>query len=283
MIKIETLDRTDNHTHVLTPTIFPDGTSQCWKLPEAILKSNNVKITWNFENEAELIHLCSLRKLIKQMFINLHIPYLPYARQDKSVSNSSTFNLETFGDILNAFNFHLITSVDVHNPKYTAELIPNFHNMEVNRIHEKLIQKIKPDLLLFPDAGAQQRYDMDKMPRIIGSKFRNQLTGELADEYKFTYDNPFDFETMGYYNITEDSKKDLKPGSKILIIDDICDGGRTFINLVTALKKFEPNLEFSLFVTHGIFSKGKQVLHDSGISNIYTTNSLLKNEDGFKV
>lgn len=32
------------------PTIFPDGTSQVWKLPEmSILNSVNV-ITWEFEN-----------------------------------------------------------------------------------------------------------------------------------------------------------------------------------------------------------------------------------------
>ena len=283
MIKIETLDKIDNHTHFLTPTIFPDGTSQTWKLPEEILKSNNVKITWNFENEAELIHLCSLRKLIKPQFIHLHIPYLPYARQDKPISNTSTFNLETFGDILNVFNFHLITSIDVHNPKYTAKLIPNFHNMEVLNIIDNLRVMVKPDILLFPDSGAEDRYRNFRSPKIIGQKIRNQLTGELSDDYRFNYDDPNINDIGGYYNITEKIKDCLKPGTKILIIDDICDGGRTFINLVTALKKFESNLEFSLFVTHGIFSKGRTVLFESGIKTVYTTNSLLKNEDGFKV
>lgn len=34
MIKIQTLDLTNNLEHVVKPTIFPDGTSQVWKLPE---------------------------------------------------------------------------------------------------------------------------------------------------------------------------------------------------------------------------------------------------------
>jgi len=55
----------------------------------------------------------------------------------------------------------------------------------------------------------------------------------------------------------------------LLVVDDICDGGRTFTELSKTLsmpKKLE------LFVTHGIFSKGVKELTEA-YDHIYTTNS----------
>lgn len=271
MIKIETLDRIENLTHNIEPTNFPDRTSQVWKLPEEFLTSNNVKVTWFFEYEREIIDIGSLRKLLKESaFKHLHIPFLPYSRQDKDVSNYNTFNLEVFADILNTYSFSLVTSVDVHNPQKTSELITNFSNIEIGNILYNLINELTPDLLVFPDKGAETRYKC-KLPKIIGSKYRDQMSGNLSEKYTF-FEEDYNSEI-----------KYLKPNQKLLIVDDICDGGRTFINLVNTLKRIQPDLEFNLFVTHGIFSKGKEVLFDAGIKNIYYTNSLLKNTDGFKV
>lgn len=48
---------------VIKPTIFPDGTSQVWKLPEGLLSNNYVAITWYFEAERELLDVFSIRAL----------------------------------------------------------------------------------------------------------------------------------------------------------------------------------------------------------------------------
>ena len=47
-------------------------------------------------------------------------------------------------------------------------------------------------------------------------------------------------------------------GKSVLIADDICDGGRTFIELAKVLKE-RGAAHIHLHVTHGIFSKGKAV------------------------
>jgi ribose-phosphate pyrophosphokinase len=59
----------------------------------------------------------------------------------------------------------------------------------------------------------------------------------------------------------------------ILIVDDICDGGRTFIECAKILHLHEVN-SVSLYVTHGIFSKGLAPLEDAGITEIYTKDGL---------
>lgn len=263
MIKIQTLDLIENVEHIVIPTIFPDGTSQVWKLPDGIINSLNTKVTWNFENEAELMHLASLKELLKG-HSHLHVPYLPYARQDKSVNNNKTFNLYTFSKFLNSLGFDIVTAVDVHNPEYCNEDINHFRNIKIDNFIQKSLEFTQTDGIIFPDYGANKRYKTD-LKSITCEKARDSLSGEI----------------MGHK--LEIVEFDLNKAKRVLIVDDICDGGATFISVAKMLKKINPELFIDLFVTHGIFSKGKQILHDAGIDNIFTTNSLLKNKDGFKV
>lgn len=82
---------------------------------------------------------------------------------------------------------------------------------------------------------------------------------------------------------TRDNKGDIKtePSSELLrllgfsdrgynLVDDLCDGGRTFIEAAKIIKTY--NKSSSLFVAHGIFSKGFDELL-SYFDSIYTTNS----------
>lgn len=93
---------------VVTPTIFPDGTSQVWKLKFNNRDPNKTafSIQWNFESEAEFIHLAQLVTLLSQhgYVHNLYIPYFPYARQDKAISNSLTFSRNVFLNLLDNLN-----------------------------------------------------------------------------------------------------------------------------------------------------------------------------------
>jgi len=82
--------------HIITPTIFPDGTSQVWKLKDDLWKSSNF-IEWKFEQEREifdLLGLCRLKPINSKLYID--IPFLPFARQDKCPNNNRTFNLYVF-------------------------------------------------------------------------------------------------------------------------------------------------------------------------------------------
>lgn len=261
MIKVLTFNKNNfsKTEDVITPTIFPDGTSQVWKLPEYVLTAKYIKIIWNFETEREIIDLYSLKMLLrKDANIHLHIPYLPYARQDKQISNHNTFNLQILASLLNHIKFDHITSVDVHNNFTTENLINNFENINVDHIHDNLITKYKPDFVVFPDNGAYSRYSFSitNTPKITFLKKRNQETGEIIG-----FDDSI-------------AVKKLILGSKLLIIDDICDGGATFVGVAKALREAQSNLHIALFVTHGIFSKGKNL---EGIDEIFTTNSLPKN------
>lgn len=57
--------------------------------------------------------------------------------------------------------------------------------------------------------------------------------------------------------------------TKYMVLDDICDGGRTFIELAKLLPK---PCSKELLVTHGIFSKGVDIVTDL-YDHVYTTDS----------
>ena len=60
-------------------------------------------------------------------------------------------------------------------------------------------------------------------------------------------------------------------GKRCLVIDDICVGGATFIQLGNLLKNGGAK-EIALYVSHGIFSKGTDKIN-LYYNKIYTTNS----------
>jgi len=66
-------------------------------------------------------------------------------------------------------------------------------------------------------------------------------------------------------------------GKNVLIVDDICDGGRTFIELARVLENYNEANSVDLYVTHGIFSKGLGVF-DGLIDKIYTPNSWIEEQ-----
>lgn len=236
----------------ITPTIFPDKTSQVWKIPTNILSLTVNLIEWTFESESEFIHLAQLVDLLNAtngVPIGLYIPYFPYARQDKEVSNTSTFALRTFCKLLKTLDVNVIHTQDIHSD-ITKEYLPNLVSNFPQKTVDAVLKKVLPRVVVFPDKGAKNRYK-DKFPfaSVTILKERDQLTGHLK--------------IVGIEGDT-----DLLKGANVLMIDDLCDGGMTFILAARYLKTLDIN-DVSLYTTHGIYSKGVQVLKDAGIKRVF--------------
>jgi ribose-phosphate pyrophosphokinase len=245
----------------LEVTIFPDKTSQVWKLSDKILNSTTINVMWEFENEAEIFHICQLKRLLdnkakKAVVKCLHIPFLPFGRQDKTVSNESTFALSVFADLINSLNFDYVSTLDAHS-NVAKFLINNLDDVFPKKQIEDTIDKFDNTSIIFPDKGAFTRYSkevkVEEEKLLIGDKTRNQLTGYIEK----------------YDVIGECKDKD------VLIIDDICDGGMTFRLLSKELLKLGAK-SVNLYVTHGIFSKGLDILREDGISRIFTHKGEIK-------
>lgn len=241
----------------VTPTIFPDKTSQVWKLPAEILLSRNpVTVQWTFDNEGEFLQLAQLKDLLDSQEIASHLvlTYLPYGRQDKEVSNTSTFALRSFAKLLNRLDFFDVT---IHDPHSHIALDLIKHSIAVYPVDkvDEIFNDLDVDLICYPDKGALLKYTKvyedalgdNAYPYIWGDKVRDQSTGNILS-----------------YKVLGDPA-----GKNVLIVDDICDGGMTFKLLARDLLAAGAK-EVNLFVTHGIFSKGLRTLHESGIKRIFT-------------
>lgn len=246
----------------LNVTLFPDNTSQVWKIKTLEIPDTNfLHITWEYSHEGEFMQLAQLKMLIDQGIgipefkTALRIKYLPYGRQDKEVSNNATFALRTFANLLNSLNFD---EVIIHDPHSTVALLWINNSRAV--YPQKLVEQIAQDMgepedaevvFCYPDHGALVKYtEVYKLSfrRFVhGEKVRDQATGQITS-YKLVGD---------------------VAGKRVLIVDDICDGGATFKLLAKELLDAGA-LEVNLFVTHGIFSRGLRTLFDSGIKKVFT-------------
>ena len=236
----------------ITPTIFPDKTSQVWHIPENYFLSYN-EIHWEFENEGEFITLLQLVALLysKNTAYSLFMPYLPYGRQDKEISNETTFALHPFLTILNNSHFTKVTTIDAHN-KQIFESFTGFESLSPKPYIVEAIKKCAPDMLVYPDNGASIRYSrmLDHIPALVMEKIRDPETGHISKIAPVS---------------------DLYPegGRNFLIVDDICDGGMTFIMIAKLLREIGGASHVHLYTTHGIYSKGISVLKDAGIERIF--------------
>lgn len=238
MIKVNNIE--------IKPTIFPDNCSQVWQLPRKIILQHFVQIEWFFEDERELIQLGQLTDLLKNYNIgySLYIPYLPYGRQDKEISNDKTFGLHTFVNIISNFGVDKITTLDVHNNIY-PHIINNIEPInEINYV----ISEVNPTVIIFPDEGAERRYKhlLHSFKTVTIKKVREQSTGKIL-------------------SLTLPDNHGIKNDDVLLMIDDICCGGGTFIGIANLLNGFNLNL----YTTHGIYSKGTKVIFDSAINRIF--------------
>lgn len=241
-------------------TIFPDNTSQCWHLPESVLSLDHVSIKWEFSHEGEFMQLAQLKTLLNQYNVeaSLHITYLPYGRQDKKVNNNTTFALHTFSMLLNTLDFKTVNIDDPHNPR-TEKLINNLNiNYPIDKVYD-VFSVTKSNVVCYPDSGAFDKYrNVYKYPYVFARKERCPATGIITK-----------CEFIGDVN-----------NKNVLIVDDICDGGRTFIFLTEKLLAAGAN-EVNLFVTHGLFSGGVKMVKDSGIKRIFTNKGeAIQEQDG---
>lgn len=229
-----------------------------------IYKPNQKVVLWARINcSNDFFELAMLKDAIERLGdkdIYLVLPYVPYARQDRVCDNGESLSLKVFADLINSLNFKRVTIVDPHSDVCgvvfnNVKIITQFD--VINKYYE-FVHRVRECVLVSADAGANKKVSI--IAKFLNTEFvradkiRELSTGEIKETV--VYCDNFD-------------QKD------VLIADDICDGGRTFIELAKILKSKNCG-KIHLYVTHGIFSKGTKVIYDSGIEQIWTTDSICR-------
>jgi ribose-phosphate pyrophosphokinase len=238
--------------------------------------SITIKSRLNTFQDLELI-ICANQALkeIGVKSVKLYIPYCIGGRSDRKFQDGGVNYIKTvIAPILNLQNFDEVIIMDPHSDVLEA-CINNFVKYNNFYVTKMALSDIDNKdgaqnriCLVSPDAGAYKKiYDVATWfgikEIITASKVRDISTGKILRT---------EVPSIEKYN------DDIK----YVIVDDICDGGRTFIELAKVIKEQKPNAKIYLVVTHGIFSSGFDFLVQH-LDGIYCTNSVRDIDDGIIV
>lgn len=229
-----------------------------------------VTIRIAIKNSDDLITLFLAHDALKRLNVEkiyALIPYFPYARQDRVMVEGEPMSVKVIANLINSINFASVTVVDPH-----SDITPALLNNCIVIDNSRFIKQV----MVHCNGGIPNGDGMD------GNINDYHLICPDQGAYKKVYTLA---EKTGYENeiIACNKIRDLKTGKIIkyavpdvdldgkacLIVDDICDGGYTFTQIAAELKKRNAG-KIILAVTHGIFSKGLDVLRQGGIDSIYT-------------
>lgn len=248
---------------------FPDGQQTIDLInvlrSQILTKTVEIRSRLNNFKDLELI-ICANQALknIGAKHISLYVPYFVGARSDRKFQEGGLNYLkQVICPIVNSQNFDSVTVVDPHSDVLEA-CLNNFVKINnfslVDDALSYLIKDGEEDsvVLVSPDAGAYKKvydvakkFDIEKI--ITATKVRDLKTGNILR--------------------TEIPVLDQHNDLMYVIVDDICDGGRTFIELAKVIKDGRPSAKVYLIVTHGIFSAGFYEL-SKHIDGIFSTNSV---------
>lgn len=251
----------------VTKTTFPGGES-CIRISGNPLEGCDQTslaglITMDFKNNGDLVDLMMLVDAVRRYYytpveLSLRMDYLPYARQDRVCNPGESLSVKVVTDFINSMNFARVYCKDIHS-NVGEVLINNLIHIKLPACANDMRNFCKPEntTIVSPDAGAEKKvFDFAKQlgytSVVRASKVRNVSTGKIE---RTTLIDDVHYLRNDY-----------------LIVDDICDGGRTFIELAKVLKANSgPESKINLYVTHGIFSAGLQVF-EGFIDKIYVNN-----------
>lgn len=250
--------------HLIEPFMFPGGERHV-AIPVGSMSGPEVgeaifAVLFDTNGIMDLLLLADAIKRAGSFVRQIVIPYLPYARQDRVANVGEPLSVAVMAQLINSIEAEEVAIFDLHSP-VAAALIDNLREItqdmllksrDYREVMSDYFDGGNPVTIIAPDSGAEKKAlkvaQMSLAGLATASKVRNTKTGEITK----TVFHPE--ESIECHNV--------------LICDDICDGGRTFIELAKVLREHKP-ARIGLFVTHGLFTKGLEVFDDL-IDDIYT-------------
>lgn len=235
---------------------FPDGEVQM--ILGEFSRKEVVDIECRITNAEELFVLMQTCDILNRhgVMFSISIYYLMSMRMDRVMDFSRPYTLKIVVGILDnlgAFSIsvfcpHSEMSLDLFKMTPVTLIRPNtlvYYGANHFRSYQ----------MILPDTGAVKRYRSNgDVPNniIIGEKVRDVDTGKIVS---IKIKNP-----------------EALTGEPLLIQDDLCDRGGTFMGLAEAVKEINPEADINIFVCHMVNPKGIKNLSET-FNHVWFTNS----------
>ena len=211
------------------------------------------------ESLDDLMIVAQIKEIIDRIEPNKSISLVlhgtAYTRYDRVMfeDKSDAFGAKVFADFINSIGFDFVYFNDPHS-KVITDLVTRSVIVDQKYLLRATVPNLKEFGIICPDAGARSKLGDDAS--LYFSKQRSVKTGKI------------DGVVLAEINLERNV-------NKLLIVDDICEGGGTFIGIANAIKesyhydRIFKDKELNLYVTHGIFSRNAIPRLLEHFANIY--------------
>lgn len=277
MLKLFTPYASDFGRANLTIKHFPDTESYVL-IPQIKSLKNKKVIIYNRlypEPEKRIFELLLILSRVKEetKHIELFVPYLPYARQDRENKKGEALSADVLCGILKSSGVKKLTTYDCHFLPKPGIFIRNDLTIENKSAGTELLAYAKKYFgkeefcVVSPDQGAS--YFTDNAQGFTMNKKRRRVKEHGLE--------------TEIHSMECDNELDVK-GKNICILDDIVASGGTIIYAAKHLKKLGAK-KIIVGATHGVFCGDKiaEKILKSSCSRIFVTNSILNQDKVVKV
>ena len=267
MINVEGYTNKNPHVIQITTSYFNGGETNVRIIePKEHPDYQKIIVNASITGPSDLIKMLLVKDALTREFgaapvYVLRIGYIPYGRQDRVCKRGEAFSLHVMIQLINSMNFDEVRTLDIH-----SDASNGINNLKVTDQGSMIGQafKVHRDIL----AGEVIMVAPDKGARGKVKQLAKEMNVDFIQAYKTR-----DPETGKLTEFKHDQVADEHLGKRLLIVDDICDRGGTFIGLAEVLKESGFG-QIALYVSHGIFSKGLGPLYEGGIDHIFCADTI---------
>ncbi len=191
----------------------------------------------------------------------LIIGYLPYGRQDRICSPGEGHSLRVISKMINGMDFCTVALVDPHSTVAEA-LIEGADVITKFDVFKDIKPSFRETYIVAPDQGASKSCEVFA-EKVGAAGVITCMKTRVGSDVKLRV------------------LDEVPANANLLVLDDICDGGKTFIEVSKLLVPMTTG-SVELAVTHGLFTAGFETVRKH-FDKIYTTNTLTSDKGDAKV
>jgi ribose-phosphate pyrophosphokinase len=240
---------------------FPDG--EAYVRLESSVQDEHVVIvqTTSSPQDSKLMQLAFMADAARRndaRKVTAVVPYLAYARQDKTFLQGENVSIETVGNMLAAAGVNELITVNVHQENALAKFpFPARSLSAIPLIAEYFVKKgVKKAFALSPDKGAMH----------IAQQAQQVLGGDCGHLEK---------QRDRYNGQTSQTGKGLNvKGESVIIFDDIISTGGTIVGAAKILRELGAAHVFTACVHPLLVGYAEKRILDAGVEEIVGTDSV---------
>ena len=202
---------------------FPNHEARFKDFADKIVAKQNI-LELIYEDDADLWALYFAKDYLddfKNVTVILFIWYMPYSRMDRKIEGD-LFTLKPTCEFINNLKFQEVYVMEPHSAETMKMLKRSTAVYPINDWISEVQEDVgftENDFFVLPDKGAVTRYQ-DKIGYdriIVIEKVRNPISCSIDDMFL--------------------KQGEIRPGSKYIIMDDLCSKGGTALGAAKILKK----------------------------------------------